>query len=62
VTYNYKFTATPDLIDKSVSDESNYIIYATVEDGIRTNAIVLPQYLGVGEAFIRNRDVEKWKV
>ena len=45
--FNYKFTATPDLLRHSLSDESEYIFYATFEQAVRTRAIVLPQYVGM---------------
>ncbi|MFO0764028.1 MAG: DEAD/DEAH box helicase family protein [Candidatus Gracilibacteria bacterium] len=60
--FNYKFTATPDLLKHSVSDESEYIFYATFEQAVRTRAIVLPQYVNMGSAYLRSGDLEKWKV
>ena len=60
--FNYKFTATPDLLNHSVSDESEYIFYATFEQAVRTRAIVLPQYVNMGSAYLRSGDLDKWKV
>ena len=60
--FNYKFTATPDLLRRSVSDESEYIFYATFEQAVRTRAIVLPQYVSMGSAYLRSGDLETWKV
>lgn len=58
--YEYKFTATPDLLAKSVADDGNYIHYSTFEDAVRTGAIVLPQYASVGKAYLADSDLVKW--
>lgn len=59
--YHYKFTATPDLCEKSVAEDGEYIFYATVEDAVRTGAIILPQYVNMGAAYTRNADLASWK-
>ena len=59
--FHYYFTATPDLLAKSLTDTEKYITFATIEDGIRTGAIVLPQFEDIGSAYIRNMNLEKWK-
>jgi superfamily II DNA or RNA helicase len=46
--YRYKFTATPSLIYKNVhSDDRDFIHFSTVEEGVRSGAIILPQYMSV---------------
>jgi superfamily II DNA or RNA helicase/urease beta subunit len=62
IRYNYKFTATPDLLWKSVAEDGEYIYYATVEDAVRTGAIVLPQYIDVWAAYTKNTNLDGWKI
>ncbi len=59
--YHYKFTATPDLLGKSVTEYGEYITYATVEEAVRTWAILLPQYVDMGAAYTRNAELASWK-
>ncbi len=60
--YSYKFTATPDLLGKSVADDGEYVFYATVEDAVRTGAIILPQYVDMWSAYTRSAELDSWKV
>ncbi len=62
IKYNYKFTATPDLLAKSVTEDGEYIFYATVEEAVKTGAIILPQYEDVWAAYTKNANLESWKV
>lgn len=59
--YHYKFTATPDLLGKSVTEDGEYISYATVEDAVRTGAILLPRYVDMGAAYTKNAELASWK-
>jgi len=59
--YHYKFTATPDLLGKSVTEDGEYISYATVEDAVRTGAILLPRYVDIGAAYIKTAELSSWK-
>ena len=60
--YSYKFTATPDLLGKSVEEDGEYLYYATVEEAIKTGAIILPQYVDMGAAYTKDANLEKWKI
>lgn len=59
--FHYYFTATPNLILKSLSEEDEYITFATVEEAVRTGAIVLPQCVDIGKAFLKTESVNEWK-
>jgi superfamily II DNA or RNA helicase len=61
IRYNYKFTATPDLIQKSVTENAAYIFYATIENAVKTWAIIFPQFINIWEAYTRDRDLDQWR-
>lgn len=60
--YNYKFTATPDLLGKSVAADGEYILYSTIEQAVCTRSIILPQYLDMGSAYTKSSELKSWKV
>lgn len=44
-----------------MAEDGEYLYYATVEEAVRTGAIILPQYVDMGAAYTKGANLETWK-
>ena len=44
-----------------MTEDGEYISYATVEDAVRTGAILLPRYVDMGAAYTKSAELSSWK-